>query len=425
LSDSNSGWLISERLLRIPISLLVGVLLVRYLGPELSGLWNIALAWTAVFSVLSGVAQEPVIVQRLASSPERTAVILGTSLILKLAGGFLALPLAVFSFGSYGGGTDLTTGLVLIFSLGTVFNSFSVLDLYFQSRLASRLQVLGRSSSFLLFAGVKLLLLAGKAPITLFAWTNLAEILVGTIVLLFLCRKQGYPVWQWRFERCLAKELTKTSAPLFLASLAILIYTRLDLLMLGAMVGDEGAGIYSAATRLSEAWLFIPTALAATALPVLISLQHTEGTVAALQKVLRQSAQVGWVIALVTTVFAEPMIQILYGPDFSAAAPTLRVLAWSGLFTFLGIASVPFFTLENLQRFTLYRTLAGVLINTGLNFVLIPQHGVLGAATATVITQAVASYLFNVISKKTRNLFLYQTKALFFPFLKSPRGTPD
>ena len=421
MSDSNSGWLISDRLLRIPISLVVGVFLVRSLGPELAGVWNITLTYAALFSVLSGLAQEPVIVQRLASTPERTPELLGTSLVLKLAGAMLALPLAVFSFSFFRTGNDLMTELVLIFSLVTVLQSFSVVDYYFQSRLTSHLQVMGRSSSFLVFSAVKLLLLAVKAPIIFLAWTNLFEVMVGTIFLLLVCRGQGQSVFQWKFDRQLALDLVKISAPLFFASLAILIYTRLDLLMLGALVGEDSAGIYAAAVRLSEAWLFIPSALAASALPVLVSLRSKESfkAEAVLQHLLRRCAQIGWLAALMITLFAGPLVQILYGSAFSPAVPVLVVQAWSGLFIALGIASVPFFTLENLQWFTLYRTLAGVAINLGLNVVLIPRHGVLGAAIATVITQAVASYLFNSVNKQTRKLFQYQTKALFFPFFPS------
>ena len=73
---------------------------------------------------------------------------------------------------------------------------------------------------------------------------------------------------------------------------------------------------------------------------------------------------------------------------------------------------------ENLQKYSFYRTLAGAIINIILNYLLIPKYGIYGAAFATLISQAIASYLFNATNKKLKYTFLLQTNALLLPFRK-------
>ena len=48
------------------------------------------------------------------------------------------------------------------------------------------------------------------------------------------------------------------SWPLLLSGISIMVYMKIDQIMLGQILGDESVGIYSAALRISEIWYFIP-----------------------------------------------------------------------------------------------------------------------------------------------------------------------
>jgi PST family polysaccharide transporter len=50
---SNSGWLFTDKILRLGVGLFVGVWIARYLGPEQYGLWNFATAFTALFGAFA------------------------------------------------------------------------------------------------------------------------------------------------------------------------------------------------------------------------------------------------------------------------------------------------------------------------------------------------------------------------------------
>ena len=69
------------------------------------------------------------------------------------------------------------------------------------------------------------------------------------------------------------------------------------------------------------------------------------------------------------------------------------------------------FSVENLQTYSFYRTLSGCVLNVLLNFILIPRYGINGAAVATVVAQSFAAFLFDLSNPKTRPIFWMKVNA--------------
>jgi O-antigen/teichoic acid export membrane protein len=103
---------------------------------------------------------------------------------------------------------------------------------------------------------------------------------------------------------------------------------------------------------------------------------------------------------------------LLFGHSYQEAGSVLAIHIWGAVFVFLGVASGVFFTAENYTKKSLYRTMLGAATNVALNLVLIPRHGINGAAMATVLSQFAANYLYDLFDSSTRGLLLIKTKAL-------------
>jgi O-antigen/teichoic acid export membrane protein len=116
-------------------------------------------------------------------------------------------------------------------------------------------------------------------------------------------------------------------------------------------------------------------------------------------------------LAIPMTFMAEWLVIFLFGEAYAPAGLILAVHIWAGVFVFLGVASGKWFLVENLQKFVFYRTVAGAIVNVGLNYFMIPTYGAVGAAIATVISQATASVLFNVVNERTRPVFYMLCKS--------------
>ena len=80
----------------------------------------------------------------------------------------------------------------------------------------------------------------------------------------------------------------------------------------------------------------------------------------------------------------------------------------------MGVASSKWFISEGLQRHLTINTVAGAIMNILLNIFLIPKYGIYGAAIATVMSQALASYFMNILFKRTRLNFFRLTRSVVF-----------
>jgi len=94
-------------------------------------------------------------------------------------------------------------------------------------------------------------------------------------------------------------------------------------------------------------------------------------------------------IAIPVTIFSNQIIQLLFGNEFSSASPILTIYIWAGVAVFLGVASSQYLINENLTKLSFSRNLVGMILNVGLNLILIPKYGIIGSAVATLISYSI------------------------------------
>jgi PST family polysaccharide transporter len=414
---ANTGWLFADRILRMGVGLFVGVWVARYLGVQQFGVFNYATAFVALFSTLSTLGLDAIVVRSIVREPEKRAEILGTAFWLKLLGGIAALVLAVSCIMVVRHDDSLTISLVAILSSVGIFQAFDTIDLWFQSQVQSKYTVIAKNTAFVVITLVKVILISIHAPLIAFAWAALGEIGLGAIGLIIYYRVRGYSPWLWPWSLPLAKTLLKESWPLILSGVTIMIYMRIDQIMLGQMVGDKAVGLYSAATRISEVWYFIPMARASSVSPAIYAAKEVSESLyyRRIEQFLRLLSWLSIVVAVPMSFLSGTIITILFGKSYEASAYILAIHIWASLFVFMGVGTSSWFIAEGLTQFALRRTIIGAITNVFLNIFLIPAYGGVGAAIATVISQAFASFLSNATHPKTRKIFNIQVKSLI-PF---------
>ena len=390
----NTGWLLLDRVFRMALGLVIGIWMARALGPVKFGQFNYALAFVALFSAVSNLGLDGVVVRNLVNAPEAVNQTLGSALLLKLAGSVAAIILCMGSVVLVNPGDSGIHVLVAVISLGLLFQSFDVIDLWFQSRVVSKYAVIARLPSFLVFTAARISLILTALSLTMFAWAQTLEILFSAIGLLVVYRHLGGHVADWRPRYDMALALISECWPLIFSSLSVMLYMKVDIVMLGKISGDRSVGIYSAATRLSEGFYFIPMIIASSVAPMLLRArarspeQYMEGLFRLYILMVRMSLAIAVPLAVVSPL----LIGLLFGGDFSEASAVLRVHIWAAIAVFLGVASSQFLVNEGLQKLSLCRTLIGLVINIVLNLFLIPYFGAVGAAIATLISYFIATF---------------------------------
>jgi O-antigen/teichoic acid export membrane protein len=391
---TNAGWLFGDKILRMGVGLIVSVWVARYLGPEQFGLMIYAMAIVALFVAVARLGLNSIVVRDLVNEPGSANSTLGTTFFLQLAGGLLAYVLAIIAINLSRPDDGLAKLIVVVLGFALVFKSTDVVKYWFESQVQSKYVVWMGNSIFLVLAVVKIGLILIHAPLMAFIWVTFIEGLMVAVGLI------GLYVWHvgnlrgWRFDVLRAKGLLRESWPLLLSGLAIVVYMRIDQIMLGHMLGDDAVGVYSAAVRISEAWYFIPMAIVASVFPSIIQAKKQSETLyhERLQKLYDLMVILALVVAVPMTFFSGEMITMLFGVAYSEAGIVLAIYVWAGVFVFLGVASSKWLLLGGYQKVMLYRTLFGALINIQANWLLIPLFGIRGAALATVISYFIAAF---------------------------------
>jgi len=413
----NTSWLLGEKILRMIIGLFIGIWIARYLGPEQFGIFSYAQSFVGLFIAISTLGLNGIIVRELVKDEEKRDILLGTAFILKIIGAIAVLFILLVAI-NFTSNDSYINILIFIIASSTIFQSFNVIDFYFQSKVLSRYIVYANTISLLISSIVKITLLLNEAPLINFAWIILFDSFVLALGFIYFYFKNNLLIRKWKFSKKMAYILLKDSWPLILSGLVISLYMKIDQVMIKEMLSSEAVGQYAVAVELSQAWYFLPMIISSSLFPAILNAkeQSKELYYDRLQKLYTLMAWVAISIALPTVFISDWLIHLLYGEAYNQSGKVLIINIWAGVFVFLGVASSKWFIAENLQKYSFYRTLAGAVINITLNYILIPIYSIYGAAFATLISQAVASYLFNATNKKLRITFLLQTKAIFMPW---------
>ncbi|MEH2432681.1 MAG: flippase [Nostoc sp.] len=411
---SNTGWLFADRILRMGASLVVGVWVARYLGVQQYGLFNYALAFVSLFSPIFTLGLDDIVVRHIVRQSSNKEEILGTTFWLKLLGGIASVLFAVSTMFLLGEDETLKIWLVAILGMAGIFRATDTIEVWFQSQVQSKYAVIAKNTAFLLNSVIKIALILTKAPLLAFAWVTLAEFAMSAIGLLIIYQVKGSSLLLWRWSFSAARSLLKESLPLIFSGFAILIYMKIDQVMLGQMIGNTEVGIYSAAVRISEIWYFIPGAIVSSVAPSIYAAKEKSESLyyQRIGQLLRLLACISIAIALPMTFLSDKIIMVMFGSGYAEAGPILAIHIWTSLFVFMGLATSPWFIAEGLNHVSLGKTLFGALLNIILNLLLIPKYAGFGAAIATIISQAASTFVCNAFDSRTQNIFKIQVRSL-------------
>jgi O-antigen/teichoic acid export membrane protein len=414
---SNTGWQFADNVLRMGVGLFVGVWVERYLGPGQYGLFSYALAFVALFSSIASLGLDEIATRNIVRDPAAKDEILGTTFVLKLIAGTVIFAVSIGVISGLRPADSLTRWLVGIIAAGTIFQAFSTIELWFHSQIQAKYTVFAKNAAFLFCAIIKIALILFEAPLLAFAWVSTFEVIAGSAGLVIAYRSRGSRLRDWRASLDKARDLLHDSWPMMLSGIAIMIYMRIDQVMLGEMVGSEEVGIYSAAVRLAEVWYFIPTALYWSVLPSIVEAKATSESLfyERLQKFYNLMVFMAYAVAIPVTFLGDWVVGILFGEAYSRAGLMLAVLIWANVFWNLEIARNAFLTTMNWTKIYFVMIFLGCILNIALNLYLIPLFGGIGAVVASVISYWFAAHGSCFVYKPLFKTGFMLSKAIIYP----------
>ena len=411
----NLFWAVVGKVTTLLGSLFVGVIIARYLGPEQYGLMNYVISYVQLFQIIAVFGLDSIEVREEASGKEDFRVIIGTAFVIKMVLGVATVVLTVLT-SLVMNADSYTTLLVAVYSMSMVANAFNVIRNYFTAIVQNEYVVKSEIARTLLGAAVKVALLFSGAGLTLFVLASAFDYVLLAAGYFVAYKKKIGSMAEWRFDCRYASYLLKESFPVLLTSAAVIIYQRIDQVMIGQMIDNTSVGYFSVATRIVEILVYIPTILAQTLAPVLVSSRQVS------EAKYRGQAQTFmnvalWLTALasaVTSILACWMVQLLFGTQYLPAAAILQVLAFKAMAMALSSTAGSMLIIEELQRFAIFRDVLGCVACIVLNYFLLPVYGIMAAAVIAIVSNVVAGYVADALIPSYRHLFVMQTKALLF-----------
>jgi polysaccharide transporter, PST family len=409
----NTIWQLADKVFRLGGALLLGIWIARYLGPDSFGLLSFVVALVALFAPIADGGTQSVIVRELVKRQSEHARIMQSVLVLRLTYAIAAIALAVGSAWILRPADTQIHWLVGIVALSMIPQAWDVVDYEYQSQLRSRPIMLARAASFSVFALIKTGLILFQGELEYFAWAIAAEAAVSALIMRCLPAARSYLTGWAHVSFAEVRYFASTCWPMAVAGLSVMLYMRIDQVMLGQMLGERDVGIFSAAVSLSESWYFIPVSIISSVAPALLMAQaeNEESYRRKLLKVTRGLFWLAMTAAAILSVESKAIIELVYGPGYAESAAVLAVQAWAGVFVALGVSAGPWFVNAGFLRFRMFQTLAGAVINILMNLALMPRFGPVGAAYATLASQCVSAFLSNAASRSTRPIFFIQLKA--------------
>ena len=413
----NVGWLSGEKVLRMIINLSVGIYVVRYLGAENFGKLSYCLSLVGMFAAIAKLGLDNIVVRNLVQEEDSAQEILGTAFILKLIGSLATVALIIYVTFALNDDPQVHW-ITTIIALGLVFNSFEVIDFWFQSKVFSGSIVIIRSIQLILSSVTKLLFISLGLPLITFVWLILIDGILRTTGIIWIYFKHNQSTFLWKFNVTKAINILRDSWPLILSGVMVTIYMKIDQVMLGNMASNEAVGNYAAAVKFSEVWYFVPIAICSSVFPSIIRARQRskQEYYEKLQVLYDLMAWMSLAIAIPMTFLSSILITHLLGNGYTEAGKILAWHIWAGPFVFLGVARGKWLIAENFTHFSFATTALGAITNLWLNFLLIPAYGGLGAALATVISYGVSTHLACIFYPPIFKSGWMLTKALFIPF---------
>ena len=415
----NLGWLVAEKAVRLVLTVGVGFWVARYLGPARLGTLGYCTALVALLGFFPSLGLDAVVKRELLQSPTRTEELLASSLALRLVASALAYALVLVA-GFFKWGLTAEESWLFVILGPTLFQQALLLpDLWLQVHLRAKWSVMVQLVALAIGSALRVWLILSGGSLASFAWVAVVEMAVGVTGIFMVSRRMGLRIPGIAARAATMGQLLLEGWPLMFASLAIVVYMKIDQVMLRQLGGPVAVGIYAAAAKISEIWYFLPVVVASSVLPAFLRARTGDGRTyaARLQQYYDLSAAAAYVLSVPIALAASWLVRKAYGAEFAAAGPILAVHIWSSIFVFLGVARGQWLVNERLQSFYLVSTLAGAVTNILLNLLFIPRWGGLGAAWATVISYALAAWGASYLHPAVRPAAAMQTRALLLPLV--------
>jgi O-antigen/teichoic acid export membrane protein len=397
----NSVALLVAKAFSILCSMAFGIYAARVLGDDGYGRYGFVIVLLSYFMVTSEFGLEGLIVRDVATRKERSNDYLVTSILFKLVTSSASVLLTIGALLLLGRGDILTIGAVAALSLipVTIYMSF---DACFRAH--ERMEyIAGVEMAYMaLRSGIGIvLLMKGYDLIALFiAFLGVECVRLFLITLLYHLKISPL---SFTIERDILRHFWKESIPLASWKMLGVLYTRVEVLILFILLGDAVVGWYKVSLNITDL-VSVGSVIAMSAiLPVMSNfyLESREKLLDLYRVVFRYIIVIMLPVAMAISIFADDLIGLMYGEQYTNSVLILRILIWSSVLAFiLALLGTVIMVIDKF-RLAAKLSIVNTTVRIVLNVILIRRMGYLGAPVAALVSNVFSVLLFVPVVART------------------------
>lgn len=386
----NTGVLVIAQILEKIVNFFIVVILVKYLSEGEFGQYGFVSSYVILFSIFINLGVTGLSTREMSRKPELTPSILTAVMIPVLFSSILTFAIISWSIAlTKAGQTEVINAAKLAAAALILSNITDIFGTIPRSKERMIYTAIPRLIKQLTFFLLCILLLPKGIGLTgvfrLLLFAGLIELLFQlffSVVILNVLPSR-------KFDITLCKRMLKEALPLAIVSVSVIIYYKIDSVMLSYMQGDRQVALYTAAYNLAFAFLFLGTSFNQAVFPVLSKLYINSHE--RLLHIYRLSAKyltiIGLPISAGMILLSHRIVILVYGENYIYSSKALQILMIAFLFMFInGLMGNALISAGN-QKGLARIVGRGALINVSLNLLVIPIYGFTGAASTTVITE--------------------------------------
>ena len=396
------SWIFFGNVLYSLFKFLLDAFVARLLTLNDNGMLGYANSLIEVASALSSLGFASIITREFVEDDEKSGESLCSCIVFSSAVALVAVACLQVIVRITAPGESMLHTIVLLQSSSTVFSTLSLFVYWFRYKNKANVVAILRLVAFGISAVWRVLVLLLNGGLVHYTIGLAAETLLFGLFLgiVFFRNYNGH----FRFSFGRVKKVLKSSYPFIFSALLTTIYGQTDKIMLKSMVDNSAVALYNASLRLACALSMIPSSLVEAFRPEVMSLKFKDERMY-LKRFRQLYAVVFWFSAaygIFVTIFAKYIILFLYGEKYLGAVSSLSLIVWYSAFSYFGSINNMYMVSEYKSGWVQITTLSGAAANVILNYLLIPQWGIVGAALASLLTQFIANFAMLWIVKDLR-----------------------
>jgi len=397
--------MVLERMIHLGVAFVVSFIVAAQLGSEDYGRIAVGMALVSLLLPISNIIGQCML-RDMAAEPESSMRLYTAGVVVAgLVTSVIVLLVGIGVIFTVGIGSE--TGIVTMVIVGSsLLRPLNTVDVFFLKRLESRRTVKIRIIVGLIIGAARVGLLLVGYGVTVIAWTYVVEAMLASIGMWIAFRRVNKE-FKWEFNTQRIRTLLLEFTPLFIASSSALVFMKLDQVMLAALSSLSETGVFGLGASLAETPRFPLVALLGSLAPRMLALKNRNPELywAKLADVSRLITLLGYGLTLGLIFVVAPLAPLLLPPDYDGISLVIIILALTTPFVCLGGILLYVTNWEKLYREALTRNLVAAAMSVGLNFLLLPRYGAVGAAISTLIVTIYVYVIGAALARRTRPVF--------------------